>query len=94
MNKGVEILLARMRSNPQEFDPDDPKWGALMSPLMAYLRGDTPTNPYPFMTPEEMRDLQEEFLRTQGEWFTRRVMDRLLTGDGDLANQLKLALTR
>lgn len=101
MNKGVEILLARMHSNPQEFEEGNPKWASIIAPLLQFFDEQRPYNPYPFLTPEEMLALHTEYLSIQGEVFTREVLSQLLADDPtppyaelSLAQQLTLALNK
>lgn len=50
MNKGVELLLARRRTNPEEFAPQGKRWDTILKSFEAYpLTRDTkPCNPREF----------------------------------------------
>jgi hypothetical protein len=84
MNKGVQILLERMSSNPDEFVPDihgkyPPKWRDII--LSVYMRvegGKDYKDQLPFLTHEEIKALWKKMQSLQGELFTKRVMNTLL----------------
>ena len=74
MNKGIEILLERMKSNPEEFISEanygESKWSAMVS----YFKG--------FLDEEEVKTLmdawQENTKKVMQERFTQQVMKELL----------------
>jgi hypothetical protein len=84
INKGVQILLERMSSNPDEFVPDihgkyPPKWRDII--LSVYMRvegGKDYKDQLPFLTHEEIKALWKKMQSLQGELFTKRVMNTLL----------------
>jgi len=86
MNKGVQILLARMESHPQEFNVlEAPRfqtspWHWIADPLIRRVRDDEHV-PLCFLTDEEVTILFEKLMSVQGDAFTRRVMRQLLDGD-------------
>lgn len=75
MNKGVEILLERMKSNPDEFVPEiqygTSKWAGIINAYSQYL------------TEEENKAINEAYVETtkkvMQERFTAKVMEELLT---------------
>ena len=89
INKGVQILLERMSSNPDEFVPDihgkyPPKWRDII--LSVYMRvegGKDYKDQLPFLTHEEIKALWKKMQSLQGELFTKRVMNTLLRDAGD-----------
>lgn len=90
MNKGVEILLQRMDSNPDEFIPDAPyttfpsKWGEIVRAVIARKQNLDPKPPYydlPYLTEEEVALLYDKILKIQGDNFTKHVMSTLLADD-------------
>ncbi len=84
MNKGVQILLERMNSNPDEFIPTlrdgyPPKWrDILLSIEMRTNGGKEYKDQLPFLNDKEVKALWEKMQSLQGELFTKRVMDTLL----------------
>ena len=84
MNKGVQILLERMNSNPDEFIPTlrdgyPPKWrDILLSIEMRTNGGKEYKDQLPFLNDREVKALWEKMQSLQGELFTKRVMDTLL----------------
>ena len=84
MNKGVQILLERMSSNPDEFIPDlrngyPPKWrDILLSVEMRTNGGKDYKDQLPFLTDKEIKAVWEKMQSLQGDLFTKRVMNTLL----------------
>jgi hypothetical protein len=84
MNKGVQILLERMSSNPDEFIPDlrngyPPKWrNILLSVEMRTKGGKDYEDQLPFLSDKEIKALWQKMQELQGELFTKRVMNTLL----------------
>lgn len=84
MNKGVQILLERMSSNPDEFVPDmsgkyPPKWrNIVLSVEMRTKGGKDYQDQLPFLSDKEIKALWQKMQELQGELFTKRVMDTLL----------------
>jgi len=84
MNKGVQILLERMNSNPDEFVPDihgkySPKWRDII--LSVYMRvegGRDYKDQLPFLSDKEIKALWLKMQELQGELFTKKVMNTLL----------------
>jgi hypothetical protein len=84
MNKGVQILLERMNSNPDEFIPDllgqyPPKWrDILMAVECRAVRNKEFKDQLPFLNDNEIKALWQKMQGLQGELFTQQVMDTLL----------------
>jgi|TARA_R110002126_G_scaffold81792_2_gene201208 hypothetical protein len=84
MNKGVQILLERMSSNPNEFIPTlregyPAKWrDILISIEMRTNGGKEYKDQLPFLNDKEIKVLWDKMQSLQGELFTKRVMDTLL----------------
>ena len=79
MNKGLEILLARIDSHPEEFSEETiyatniiPRWTLLID---AAREGH-------FLTPEEKLILHTKLSSVQGTWFTNEIMRELLVAEG------------
>ena len=76
MNQGIEILLARMESHPDEFHnlhmqgntPPGTRWDAL---LREAIKGK-------FTTEEERTALQDKLSSVQGDSFTKAVLQELM----------------
>ena len=89
MNKGVQILLERMSSNPDEFIPTlrdgyPAKWrDILLSVEMRTNGGKDYKDQLSFLNDKEIKALWEKMQSLQGELFTKRVMDTLLRGTED-----------
>jgi hypothetical protein len=82
LNKGVEILLARMDSHPDEFpsmfdrNPDRMyKWDSVIWKLLEDTRD------FIFITEDERSLLIDKYRRIQGEAFTKYIMKKLTTND-------------
>ena len=86
MNKGVQILLERMSSNPDEFIPNilneyPAKWrDIVMAVQMRVNGGKEYKDQLPFLNDREVKALWEKMQSLQGELFTKRVMNTLLQG--------------
>jgi hypothetical protein len=84
INKGVQILLERMSSNPDEFIPTlrdgyPAKWrDILLSIEMRTNGGKEYKDQLSFLNDKEIKALWEKMQSLQGELFTKRVMDTLL----------------
>jgi hypothetical protein len=84
MNKGVQILLERMSSNPDEFVPDlrngyPPKWrNILLSVEMRMKGGKDYADQLPFLNDKEIKALWHKMQELRGELFTKQVMNTLL----------------
>jgi hypothetical protein len=80
MNQGVQILLERMDTNPEEFDDYAGKWGDIIGAVHA--RKHTPeahakNAPLPFLTNPEVNALYEKLEDVRRENFTADVLRRL-----------------
>ena len=84
MNKGVQILLERMSSNPDEFIPTlrdgyPPKWrDILMGVQMRASKDKDYADQLSFLNDKEIKVLWEKMQSLQGDLFTKRVMNTLL----------------
>jgi hypothetical protein len=76
MNQGVEILLARIDSNPEEFLLSSRKWGWL---------GVDGVKP-PYLTAAEWTALQVKVQTIRANEFTERVMETLLQEEAGTAH--------
>jgi hypothetical protein len=81
MNQGVQILLERMDTNPEEFEEGNlSKWADIMSAVTA--RKNTPeahlkNAPLPFLTDPEVNALYDKLEDVRRENFTADVLRRL-----------------
>jgi hypothetical protein len=97
MNKGVQILLERMSSNPDEFIPDlrngyPPKWrDILMGVQMRASRDKDYADQLPFLNDREIKALWEKMQSLQGDLFTKRVMNTLLRESAEDRQFFKLS---
>jgi hypothetical protein len=85
MNKGVQILLERMSSNPDEFVPSlkggyQHKWrDILISVEMRVNGGKDYKDQLAFLTDKEVKALWEKMQSLRGDLFTKQVMNTLLS---------------
>ena len=95
MNKGVEILLSRMESNPDEFfihNKEAAKWRDIVEQV--YNRADViHKNPdaqkhwahlLHFLSDEEILELHNKLQSIRAEEFTQDIMRRLLDEDREI----------
>ena len=91
-NQGVQILLNRMESHPEEFT-NGPyagvgRWDWVIDGVVARVENKhKPINeverhairvPFPFLTNEEVEALYDKFMSIRGDAFTHRIMRELL----------------
>lgn len=92
LNKGVQILLERMGSNPDEFVPDvrgyyPSKWrDIILSVSMRINGGKDYKDQLPFLDDKEIKILWEKLRSLQGDLFTKQVMNILLQDAGASAD--------
>ena len=88
MNKGLQILLERIKSNPEEFTPDiagsyPEKWRAILRQVEARANGEKPKY-LDFLSDAEIAELWRVMQEVRGDQFTKQVMNTLLR-DGELS---------
>ena len=100
MNQGIEILLARMDSNPEEFVPDvignyPNKWRKILVQIEQRIKakgikvkeGEYLAIELPFLELEEIEAAWKKLQSLQADLFTKRVMNTLLQdADGELSS--------
>ena len=74
MNRGVEILIARMKSNPEEFKPDNYTVGGVGASRWESLLH----NWRHCLTEEELKAFQDALKETHRELFSQEVMKHIL----------------
>jgi hypothetical protein len=78
MNKGVQILLERISSNPNEFIPNvigeyPAKWREIIMAIQMRVNGGKEyKDQLPFLNDREVKALWEKMQSLQGELFTKR----------------------
>jgi hypothetical protein len=83
MNKGLEVLLARIESHPEEFIgkssvvPRMTRWSTLVDIALDPARSGT------FITPEEREALVAQLAVVRGEQFSKNVLQTLMDVDRD-----------
>ena len=104
MNKGVQILLERMDSNPEEFHTGNGKWLDVISVIvtrMKQLAGEPVTANHRSLCPledDEVITLNNKLREIAAKEFTHTVMNRLLTAnyeanyDSSMGGKLKTAI--
>jgi hypothetical protein len=75
MNQGVQILLDRMDTNPEEFDDYAGKWGDVIGAV--HIRKEKNEKTLPFLTDSEVNALYEKLEDVRRENFTADVLRRL-----------------
>ena len=99
MNKGVQILLERIKSNPEEFTPDiagsyPTKWRHVLRQIEARANGEVPKY-LDFLPDAEIDELWRAMRAVRGDQFTKEIMNTLLR-DGKLSftSDLEIGETR
>lgn len=96
MNKGVEILIERMGSNPDEFVPIKPygnipsKWREFIGAMFARkqgTRGDPPFHDLPFISDEDVEAFHAKLNEIRSDHFTKQVMATLLDTPDDSSHK-------
>lgn len=86
-NKGVEILLSRMESNPEEFElghyGKNKRWDWILKAVLSRIERkhkSTVDHPLdlPYLSDAEVNALYNKYMSIQGDSFTKRVMGELL----------------
>lgn len=91
MNQGVQILLDRMDTNPEEFEEgSSSKWADIMNAVTA--RKNVPeahakNAPLPFLTDPEVNALYDKLEDVRRENFTADVLRRLADTPNEIAQQ-------
>jgi hypothetical protein len=89
MNEGVQILLDRMDTNPEEFEDYSGKWGDIIGAVHARKSipdGYSKDSPLPFLTDPEVNALYDKLEDVRRENFTSDVLRRL-ADDNSVAQQ-------
>lgn len=93
MNKGVQILLERVKSNPEEFTPDitgryPDKWRAILQQVEARANGEMP-NYLDFLSDTEIQEVWRALVQVRRDQFTKQIMNTLLReSDLELSSSL------
>jgi hypothetical protein len=92
MNKGVQILLERVKSNPEEFMPDitgryPDKWRNLLQQVEARANGEVP-NYLDFLSDAEIQAVWQALVQVRRDQFTKQVMNTLLRDGVELSSSL------
>ena len=88
MNKGVQILLERIKSNPEEFTPDitgryPEKWRNILQQVEGRAN-DKSCRYLDFLSDAEIAEVWRAIQDVRGDQFTKQVMNTLLR-DGELS---------
>lgn len=84
MNRGLQILLERVKSNPEEFTPDitgryPEKWRSVLNLVQLRMVEHNPTGKHlDFLSDEEVAVLWRAMQDVRGEQFTKQIMNTLL----------------
>ena len=91
-NQGVQILLNRMQSNPEEFlrgaTLSPARWDWLLEQVVhrvehCHKSDDNYRVQLPFLTNEEVDALYDKWMSIQGDAFTHRIMRELLEDESE-----------
>jgi hypothetical protein len=102
-NQGVQIILNRMQSHPEEFvETKNNRWAWVIEKVLVRVEDKHETKdhhrlPLPFLSNDEVDALYDKYMSIQGEAFTHRVMRELLEDDPSSvleANNVRFAATR
>jgi hypothetical protein len=80
MNQGVQILLERMDTNPEEFEDYAGKWGDIIGAILARKNSSDDHSkdaPLPFLSDAEVNALYDKLEDVRRENFTADVLRRL-----------------
>lgn len=91
MNQGVQILLDRMDTNPEEFEDYSGKWGDIIGAVHARKSipaGHSKDAPLPFLTDPEVNALYEKLEDVRRENFTADVLRRLAEAPQEIQGDL------
>jgi protein-disulfide isomerase-like protein with CxxC motif len=88
MNKGVQILLERIKSNPEEFTPDitgryPDKWRVVLQQVEGRAN-DKACRYLDFLSDAEIAEVWRAIQDVRGDQFTKQIMNTLLR-DGELS---------
>ncbi len=92
MNKGVQMLINRMESHPEEFTRrkslNPGRWDWVLEQVVRrvehhHKNTDTYRIELPFLTRDEVDALYDKWISIQGEAFTHRIMRELLDSDAE-----------
>ena len=89
-NQGVQILLDRMDTNPEEFDDYAGKWGDIIGAVHARKsipEAHSKDAPLPFLTDPEVNALYEKLEDVRRENFTSDVLRRLADTPKEITQQ-------
>lgn len=84
MNRGLQILLERVKSNPEEFTPDitgryPEKWRTVLNLVqLRMVERDQAGKHLDFLSDEEIAVLWRAMQDVRGEQFTKQIMNTLL----------------
>ena len=84
MNEGVQLMLKRMDSHPEEFSQDRyNRWSPIMEQVHRRISPEPTVSPaLPFLSDEEVALVYDKWLSIQGPLFTDSVMRAIMLEDG------------
>lgn len=92
IDQGIQIILNRMDSNPEEFMDENGKWDWIIDPVVDRIQ-DGDHNGAPFLTTQEASAIYEKYQTIRRAAFTKRVLSTLLDEgedeDGQYSRQEK-----
>lgn len=80
LTHGVQVLLERMKTNPEEFSVDSQKWGWVCGPLVKFgFKEEERSKIFAFigLTTAEIQMLYDAFVKASRDNFTSHVIESL-----------------
>ena len=82
LSEGVQLLLQRMESHPNEFDLDRGKWASELNVVYARVTGKTPPQrAEPWLSTAEVEALWDKYVEIKQRDFHGHVMKKLFDGE-------------
>ena len=84
LSEGVQLLLQRMESHPDEFDLDRGKWASELNVVYARVSGKTPPQrAEPWLSTAEVEALWNKYVEIKQRDFHGHVMKKLFDDEGE-----------
>ena len=85
LSEGVQLLLQRMESHPDEFDLDRGKWASELNVVFARVSGKTPPQrAEPWLSTAEVEALWDKYVKIKQRDFHGHVMKKLFDDEEGL----------
>lgn len=94
--EGIQLLIQRMKSHPQEFEIDNGKWGAMMRVVYERMMRNTKPNnvmPEPWLTQDEVFAVWSKYKEIKQQEFHEFVMKKLFEEEAAPKERMQLSGT-